>query len=87
MKADAVLWDYDGTLVNSVPKNINITKQILSSVIPRLSGENLPVYLKSEKEYHTANHQSKNCQDLYINYYERTETEALQAGDLWKYIN
>ena len=25
MKLDAILWDYDGTLVNSVPKNIDIT--------------------------------------------------------------
>ena len=32
MKLDAVLWDYDGTLVNSVPKNIDITKTILSIV-------------------------------------------------------
>lgn len=46
MKADAVLWDYDGTLVNSVPKNIDITKQILSSVVPRLSGKNCRFILK-----------------------------------------
>ncbi|MFA0006000.1 HAD family hydrolase, partial [Vibrio splendidus] len=29
MKLDAILWDYDGTLVNSVPKNIAITKDII----------------------------------------------------------
>jgi len=83
MKADTIIWDYDGTLVNSVPKNIDITKQILSAAVPRLSGENLPVYLKSEKDYHTANHKSKNWQDLYINYYGLTETETLKAGRLW----
>ncbi len=42
VKLDAVLWDYDGTMVNSVPKNINITKEILSTVAPRLTGANLP---------------------------------------------
>ena len=38
MKLDAILWDYDGTLVNSVPKNIDITKNILSIVAPHLTG-------------------------------------------------
>lgn len=83
MKVDAILWDYDGTLVNSVPKNIDITKQILSFVAPRLTKKNLPNYLKSEELYHIANHQSKNWQDLYINYYGMTESEMLDAGSLW----
>jgi len=83
MKIDAILWDYDGTLVNSVPKNIDITKQILSVVAPRFAGENLPNYLKNEKEYHIANHQSKNWQDLYVNYYGLTEKEMLEAGTMW----
>lgn len=83
MKINAILWDYDGTLVNSVPKNIEITKQILSVVAPRLSGSQLPIYLQSEKDYHMANHQSKNWQDIYINYYGLTEKEMLDAGKLW----
>jgi len=83
MKIDAILWDYDGTLVNSVPKNIDITKQILSVVAPRFAGGNLPHSLKSEKEYHIANHQSKNWQDLYVNYYGLTEKEMLEAGTMW----
>ncbi|MEZ9601524.1 HAD family hydrolase, partial [Vibrio sp. 10N.286.46.A8] len=52
MKLDAILWDYDGTLVNSVPKNIAITKDIISLVAPHLSGDNLPKYLLSEALYH-----------------------------------
>ncbi|MCP4974942.1 MAG: HAD family hydrolase [Maribacter sp.] len=83
MKINAILWDYDGTLVNSVPKNIDITKQILSEVAPRLTGKNLPDYLKSEESYHTANHQSNNWQDLYINYYGMSEKEMFEAGTLW----
>ena len=83
MKIDAILWDYDGTIVNSVPKNIDITKQILSDVAPHLTGDNLPNYLKSEEEYHIANHQSKNWQDLYVNFYGMTEKEMLAAGTLW----
>ncbi len=83
MKPDIILWDYDGTLVNSVPKNIDITKQILFDIVPRLSGENLPEHLKSEEKYHIANHKAKNWQDLYINYYGLTEAETRHAGSLW----
>ena len=83
MKINAILWDYDGTLVNSVPKNIDITNQILSEVAPRLTGGNLPEYLKSEESYHVANHQSNNWQDLYMNYYGMSEKEMLAAGKLW----
>jgi len=83
MKVDALLWDYDGTIVNSVPKNLHVTRQIFSEVIPRLSGENLPFYLKSEKEYQVANHKSKNWKDLYLNYYGLTESETIIAGSLW----
>ena len=83
MNIDAILWDYDGTIVYSVPKNIDITKQILSKVASRLTGENLPSHLKSEEKYHIANHRSKNWQDLYINYYGLTEIEMLKAGVLW----
>ena len=83
MKIDAILWDYDGTLVNSVPKNMAITKQILAIVAPHLTGDNLPEYLKNEKNYHIANHQSKNWQDLYLNYYGMTASEMKMAGGLW----
>jgi len=82
-KIDAVLWDYDGTLVNSVPKNIDTTIQILSVVAPRLTNGNLPDCLKTEEAYHIANHQAKNWQDLYVNYYGMTEEEMLEAGPLW----
>ncbi|MCL1067081.1 HAD family hydrolase [Shewanella olleyana] len=83
MKLDAILWDYDGTLVNSVPKNIDITKAILSIVAPHLTGENLPKYLLSEANYHEANHGAKNWQQLYVDFYGLTENEMLQAGSMW----
>ncbi|RKF18170.1 HAD family hydrolase [Alginatibacterium sediminis] len=83
MKLDAVLWDYDGTLVNSVPKNIDITKTILSIVAPHLTGEMLPKYLSDEDSYHVANHGAKNWQELYTDYYGLTHDEMLIAGGLW----
>ncbi|WP_299019793.1 HAD family hydrolase [uncultured Photobacterium sp.] len=83
MKLDAILWDYDGTIVNSVPKNIDITKNILSIVAPHLTDNNLPDYLRNEAAYHQANHAAKNWQELYIKYYGMTEQEMLTAGSLW----
>ncbi|NNK81983.1 MAG: HAD family hydrolase [Flavobacteriaceae bacterium] len=82
-KIAGILWDYDGTLVNSALKNIDITKQIILEVCPRLSGENLPIYLSSEKDYHFANHKANNWQDLYLNYYKMTYDEMISAGKLW----
>lgn len=83
MKLDAVLWDYDGTLVNSVPKNIDITKAILSVVAPHLTGDFLPKYLRDEESYHEANHSAKNWQELYVDYYGLTHEEMLIAGGMW----
>lgn len=83
MKLDAILWDYDGTLVNSVPKNIDITKAILAIVAPHLTGDNLPKYLHSEANYHYANHAAKNWQELYVDYYGMSHDEMLKAGGLW----
>lgn len=83
MKFDAVLWDYDGTLVNSAPKNISITIDILKKIVPHLTEENLPKYLLNEQLYHKANHEAENWLDLYINYLGMTEEEAIKAGKLW----
>jgi phosphoglycolate phosphatase-like HAD superfamily hydrolase len=83
MKIDAILWDFDGTLVNSAPKNISITKDILSEVAPHLSGDNLPEQLRSESRYHEANHAAKNWRDLYIKYLGLTREETDLAGSLW----
>ena len=83
MKIDAILWDFDGTLVNSAPKNISITKDILSEVAPHLSGDNLPEQLSSESRYHEANHAAENWRDLYMRFLGLTREETDLAGSLW----
>jgi len=80
---DVILWDYDGTLVDSAKKNIKITKEILKVVAPHLTGNNLPFSLLTEPAYHEANHKAENWQDLYKNFYGLNEAETLQAGSLW----
>lgn len=83
MPIDAAIWDYDGTLVNSAIKNMEINKQIIAVVAPHLSGENLSEYLQSQEAYNYANHASKNWQELYTKFYGLTEKEMLTAGKLW----
>lgn len=83
MSVNAVLWDFDGTLVNSALKNIAITREILELVVPHRSGENLAHWLSNEEDYHTANHQAANWRELYIDYYGLTAEETDAAGKLW----
>ena len=84
IKADAILWDFDGTLADSAAKNIAITKQILARVAPRLTGENLPRSLRSEADYHVANHGADHWRDLYRNFFGMTTEEIETAGPLWE---
>ena len=83
-KVDAILWDFDGTLANSAAKNIAITKQILARVAPRLTGENLPLCLRSEAEYHVANHGADHWRDLYRDFFGMNTAEIEVAGPLWE---
>jgi phosphoglycolate phosphatase-like HAD superfamily hydrolase len=83
IKADAILWDFDGTLANSAAKNIAITRQILARVAPRLSGDNLPLCLQSEADYHVANHGADHWRDLYRDFFGMNTAEIEVAGPLW----
>ena len=81
---DAILWDFDGTLANSVAKNIAITKLILARVAPRLTGDNLPDALNSEAAYQVANHAAENWRDLYREFFGLTKDEIEHAAPLWE---
>ena len=84
IKADAILWDFDGTLADSAAKNIAITKQILQKVAPQLTGKNLPGWLQSESEYHKANHGAENWRDLYRDYFGMNDDDIEAAGPMWE---
>jgi phosphoglycolate phosphatase-like HAD superfamily hydrolase len=84
IKADTVLWDFDGTLANSAAKNIAITRQILAQVAPRLDGENLPRWLRNEANYLLANHGANHWRDLYAEFYGMSDDEISQAEPLWE---
>jgi len=84
VEADAILWDFDGTLADSAAKNIAITKQILNHVAPRLTGDSLPRSLESAADYHVANHAAAHWRDLYRDFFGMTSTEIEHAGPLWE---
>ncbi len=82
--ADAILWDFDGTLADSAAKNITVTKQILAQVAPGLTGDNLPQWLRSKTEYHRANHDAENWRDLYRNFFGMSAADIEAAGPMWQ---
>ena len=84
IKADAILWDFDGTLADSAAKNIAITRQILARVAPRLTGASLPRYLQNEADYHVANHGADHWRELYRDFFGMTTDEIENAGPLWE---
>jgi len=84
IKADAILWDFDGTLADSAAKNIAITRQILEKVAPQLTGSNLPSWLQNETDYHKANHGAENWRDLYRDYFGMNADDIQAAGPMWE---
>jgi HAD superfamily hydrolase (TIGR01549 family) len=77
----AILWDYDGTLVDTRAKNFYVTKQILQAV----TGKNVSHFpvLQSIESYHTAYKQSTNWRDLYHRVFGLSEQQTDLAGLLW----
>ncbi|MGD9264930.1 MAG: HAD family hydrolase [Lysobacterales bacterium] len=84
IKADAVLWDFDGTLADTAAKNMAISKQILARVAPRLTGENLPGCLSNDDAYHAAIHDVHDWRELYRDHFGMTREEIETAGPLWE---
>ncbi len=81
MKIDAIIWDFDGTLVDSVQKNLNVTRKIIKEITGKSSGD-LPV-LRSIENYESAIRDVQNWRELYLNYYGLSPAQTDLAGSLW----
>jgi phosphoglycolate phosphatase-like HAD superfamily hydrolase len=79
----AVLWDFDGTLADTIFRNFSINKEIFSLIKPELKKENWPSLFSSVQEYHRAEMQSKNWKELYMKYCGYTKEQTDLAGSLW----
>ena len=81
MNISGVIWDYDGTLVDTRMKNLNVTKAIIKEIIGDLDINNS--VLNSIESYEQANVKSSNWRELYRNEFGLTEEQIDNAGKLW----
>jgi HAD superfamily hydrolase (TIGR01549 family) len=81
MRINAIIWDYDGTLVDTRMKNFSVTKTIVSK-IANGKADNYPA-LNSLENYVKANEHSSNWRELYRNEFGFDEKQIDYAGNLW----
>ena len=77
----AIIWDYDGTLVDTRHKNLNVTKKIIEN-IAATDASKFPA-LRSLGNYHLANRRTSNWRELYRQEFDLTEKQIDEAGRLW----
>lgn len=77
----AVVWDFDGTLVDTRAKNLNVTRALVEQVKGR-SGDSFRA-LRSLVDYERALHRHTNWKSFYRVELEMTDAEVLEAGALW----
>ena len=78
---EAVIWDYDGTLVDTRQKNLDVTKKIVFEVLNK-PYEEFPALLNLA-DYEKANSRSANWRDLYSREFFMNEEQTNYAGSLW----
>ena len=81
MKSKIIIWDYDGTLVDSRQKNLNVTRRI----IKRVTGKSPDLYpvLESIDTYIPTIISFKNWRDFYADSFGLDERQIDRAGILW----
>jgi len=78
---EAVVWDYDGTLVDTRQKNLNVTREIIRNVLKK-DYEEFPVLLNLEN-YEKAHAKCVNWRDLYAGEFQMDDVQTDYAGSLW----
>ena len=81
MENKIIIWDYDGTLVDSRLKNLNVTRRIIKKVTGK-SAEFFPV-LDSVETYIPTIISFKNWRDFYAESFGLDENQIDKAGILW----
>lgn len=83
MRLSAIIWDYDGTLVDSYARNFAVTRDIFNNLNLGFNKSSMPVALQSIEEYKKANQLATNWRDLYTHYFGLTQEQTDKAGLLW----
>ncbi len=77
----AVVWDFDGTLVDTRIKNLAVNRRIIESVTGRSYGD-FPA-LSSLEAYNAAMSRARNWREFYRQEYGLDEATVDRAGRLW----
>jgi len=80
-KICAIIWDYDGTLVDSRQKNLNVSRKIVSKILKRDPKE-IPA-LSSLTNYHQAHIKATNWREFYKESFGFDEKQTDNAGKMW----
>jgi len=77
----AIIWDYDGTIVNTKKKNYVVTQKIVRDFLKRELSEFWA--LQSYENYLYALDEIMNWRDLYSNWFGLKMQEVDQIGKMW----
>jgi HAD superfamily hydrolase (TIGR01549 family) len=77
----AIIWDYDGTLVDTRHKNLNVTRNIVESLIE--TDADAFSALRSLENYYLANRRRSNWREFYRSEFNFSESQIDAAGQMW----
>ena len=77
----AIIWDYDGTLMDTRQKNLNVTKKLIKN-ISGMNADKFPI-LRDVEKYHQATMKTSNWRKLYQEVFLLSEEQINEAGSLW----
>ena len=80
-RGDAVVWDFDGTLVDSHVKNLAVTRAIVERITQRPAGAYEA--LASLADYLAALARTRNWREFYAQSFGLSEADVDRAGRLW----
>ena len=82
MAVKAILWDYDGTLMDSSKKSIEVSLEVLSHFIPDVY-ENIPKPLSSREDFQETYGRISDWVELYHVCYGLTDEQTRLAVEMW----
>lgn len=77
----AIIWDYDGTLVDTRQKNLNVTRNIIESML-KTEPSAFPA-LQTLENYTSATRNMSNWREFYRQKLNLSEQQIDEAGRMW----
>lgn len=82
MGISAILWDFDGTIIDTLSQHFLVNQKIYSLVKPNEKKDNWPEALTNLDKYIKAEYETVNWRDLYKTF-GFSEEQTNQAGGMW----